>query len=56
MRLPFGVASAPAVFQKTMDIIVQGVHGVICYIDDVLITASAQEEHLRNVEIVLQGF
>ena len=29
-RLPFGVASEPAIFQRTMDIILQVVPGVIC--------------------------
>ena len=37
-RLPFGVASAPSIFQKTMDTILQGMDGVICYLDDILIT------------------
>ena len=37
-RLPFGIASAPAIFQKTMDFILQGVPHVVCYIDDILIT------------------
>ena len=36
-RLPFGVASAPALFQKTMDTILQGLPGVKCYIDDILV-------------------
>ena len=30
-RLPYGVASAPAMFQKTMDTLLQGIPGVICY-------------------------
>ena len=38
--------SAPAVFQKTMDSILQGIEGVACYIDDVLITSSTKEQHL----------
>ena len=37
-RLPFSVASAPAIFQRTMDTLLQGIPGVICYIDDILIT------------------
>ena len=53
-RLPFGVASAPALFQKVMDTVLQGLDKVICYLDDILITGSSEEEHLQNVEKVLQ--
>ena len=45
-RLPFGIASAPALFQKTMDVILQGMNHVICYIDDILITGANLEELL----------
>ena len=31
-RLPVGVASALAVFQQTMDTILQGLQGVVCYL------------------------
>ena len=53
-RLPFGVASAPAMFQRAMDIILQGVEGVICYIDDILVTGATDEEHLDRLEEVLK--
>ena len=53
-RLPFGVSSAPAVFQQVMDTVLQGLPNVICYLDDVLITGSTVEEHLKNLEKVLQ--
>ena len=53
-QLPFGVASAPAIFQRTMDVILQGLPGVICYIDDILITGSSDKEHLANLEEVLK--
>ena len=48
-RLPYGVASTPAQFQKVMDTILQGIPGVLCYIDDILITGSSDSEHLQNV-------
>ena len=48
-RLPFGIASAPAMFQKTMDTILQGIPNVICYIDDILVTGANEEDHLRNL-------
>ena len=37
-RLPFGVASAPAIFQKMMDTVLQGLQGVLCYTDDILVS------------------
>ena len=45
-RLPFGVASAPAIFQRAMDTILQGMRHVICYLDDILITGTDDDEHL----------
>ena len=54
-RLPFGTASAPAIFQKTMDSILQGMEGVACFLDDILVTGSSEEEHLKNLESVLQS-
>ena len=53
-RLPFGIAPAPAIFQKTMDTILQGLPRVICYIDDILLTGSTDEEHYSNLEEVLK--
>ena len=53
-HLPFGVASALALFQKTMDSILQGIPKVICYIDDILITGKNDKEHLETLEKVLQ--
>ena len=50
------VASAPAVFQKTMDMLLQGMDGVICYLDDILITGKTEAEHLSNLRQVLQKF
>ena len=45
-RLPYGIASAPAMFQKTMDVILQGIPQVCCYIDDILVTGKDDALHL----------
>ena len=47
-RLPFGVASAPAVFQRTMDSILQALPHVCVYLDDILITGPTDEAHVKN--------
>ena len=52
-RLPFGIASAPAIFQRSMDAILQGVPSVICYLDDLLVTGASDREHLQNLQQVL---
>ena len=53
-RLPFGVASAPTIFQRVMDTVLQGLPKVICYLDDILVTGGTDEEHLCHLEQVLQ--
>ena len=50
--LRFGVALASSIFQRTMDVILQGFPRVICYIDDILVTGAIDEEHYRNLEEV----
>ena len=48
--LPFGVASVPALFQRVMDTILQGVPGAICYIDDIPNGGGAHPELVRGPE------
>jgi len=52
--LPFGISSVPAIFQRTMETILLGLKHVQCYIDDILITGTNEEEHLYNLEEVLK--
>ena len=53
-RLPFGVSPAPAIFQRVMDTTLQGVPHTVCYLDDILVTGSTQQEHLQNLEEVIK--
>lgn len=43
-RLPFGLKSAPAIFQQIMDTMLQGIAYAIAYVDDVIIIRSNQNE------------
>ena len=45
-RLPYGVASAPAIWQRAMDQTLQEIQGVFCYLDDIIVTGSTMQEHL----------
>ena len=53
-RLNYGVASAPAIFQETMDKILHGLEKVCYFIDDILISSSSKEEHLILLNEVLR--
>ena len=53
-RLPFGVASAPAIFQRHMETLLQGVDGVSVYLDDILVAGCTLDEHLNRLADVLQ--
>ncbi len=53
-RLSYGVNSAPAIFQRTMDQILSGIDGVACYLDDNLITVRSTEQHLQRLDEVLR--
>ena len=52
--LPYGIAPAPVIFQRVMDTILQGLPGVMCYIDNILVTGANYAEHLKNLEAVLK--
>ena len=49
LRLPFGVSSAPALFQHTMETLLQGLPQVCVYLDDILVTGRSHKEHMANL-------
>ena len=55
-RLPFGVSSAPAIWQKTIEDILRGIDGAIVFYDDILIWDKDQAEHDARLRQVLRRF
>ncbi|KAL9961178.1 hypothetical protein ACROYT_G030076 [Oculina patagonica] len=52
-HLPYGDSSAPGIFQRTMEGLLQGIPSTGVLLDNILITGSSTEEHLDNIEKVL---
>ena len=52
-RLPFGVASAPAIFQRTMETVLKWLPMVVAYFNDILVSGKTEQEHLTNLAQVL---
>ena len=53
-RLPFGVSAAPSIFQRCMESLLQCCNGVSVYLDDILVMGNTPEEHLQNLDAVLE--
>ena len=53
-RLLFGVTSAPAIWQRTVDQILQNIPRTQVIMDDLIITGESDQEHLKNLHQVLE--
>ena len=53
-RLPFGISSAPEIFQREMQKILEGVEGIVCQMDDILVHGSDQYQHDERLREVLR--
>ena len=47
-RLPYGVASAPAAFQRAIETVLQGIPYVAVYLEDILIIGKTEVGKLRT--------
>ena len=53
-RLPFGIKTAPILFQKFISKLLFGLKGVLVYMDDLLVIGENEENFLENLRTVLE--
>ena len=53
-KLPFGISSAPEIFQRRMNCILEGLEGVVCQMDDILVFGEDEGEHCERLVKVLK--
>jgi hypothetical protein len=57
LRMPFGLTNAVPTFQRLMSVVLEGLLPLRClvYLDDVLVIGRSFEQHLENLEAVLEA-
>ena len=53
-RLAFGIASAPAIWQRAIERVLEGIPKTQCLLDDIIVAGAGEEEHLQLLEQVLE--
>ncbi|XP_062514005.1 uncharacterized protein K02A2.6-like [Corticium candelabrum] len=53
-RLPFGISSAPSMFQRVLESVLQGTNDTDNYLDDILIATETETEHVEQLDAVLR--
>ena len=49
-RLAFGIASAPAIWQRAIEQVLQGNLKTACFLDDIIVAGTDDKEHLELLE------
>ena len=47
-RLGFGYSSAPALFQRTMEVLLAGIPGTCVFLDDIVVSGKTPQEHIAG--------
>jgi hypothetical protein len=52
-RLPQGIKPATGIFQQIMDTVLAGIDGISAYLDDIVVSSTDMETHIRRLKQVL---
>ncbi|XP_063900178.1 uncharacterized protein K02A2.6-like [Zophobas morio] len=53
-RIPFGITPASAIFQRTLEQVLQGIDRAANFMDDIIITGNSRVEHIDTLRKVFQ--
>ena len=53
-RVPFGLAQAPAYFQRLINEVLTDYNFAMGYLDDIIIFSKTEEEHLQHLEEIFE--
>ncbi|GFU53298.1 uncharacterized protein K02A2.6 [Trichonephila clavipes] len=53
-RMNYGIALAPAVWQRAIEQVLSGIAGLHVFLDDITVTGRNDQEHFERLELVLQ--
>lgn len=53
-RLPHGIHSGPAIFQRIMDNLLSDIPKAVSRLDDILVAGRDEEDHLHTLSLVLE--
>jgi hypothetical protein len=56
LRLPFGIRSAPFIFQETIEKSIAGLEGVAAYLDDIIVTGDSRQDHIVKLRALFDRF
>ena len=56
LRMPFGLKTSPAGFQRFINAVLWGLSGLVAYIDDILIFSDSQQQHLLTLMEIFSRF
>ena len=51
-RLSMGLKNSAQSFQRFMSVVLEGLQGVFCYLDDILVYSTSEEKHFKTLDAV----
>lgn len=54
LSMPYGIVNGPSSFSRMMAMVLKGIPRCMCYIDDIIIFSTSSDQHVKDVQRVLE--